>query len=635
VFWFLLSLSASFLAQHKPLIRDSTGATGPITDNDIRDDKNGSGIRALHVTASVPGAFRLQPITGRHRGNGRPTNLEEETARRTQDIDDYRAIELGRQSNINSVVLEATPVEGEDRRHMEQLIREEYLNSAVTGEVTTIPPTNNNLKRTIAILAVILVIGVVVVGIVVSVVVERDQQIPITAAPSTQQPTTTTMPSDGPTNMPSFQPSVAPSRSIANLNNGNVSEPHPLILGNAPLVNKLSNAADSFVLVECGAFSAQGQTSLWYSFRPTISGPVTLIVCNGTEATVEVQSYTGVAFGCPVIRISNGDMGNCDGLSVSWDAQIGSNYYASVSPPWTSNSTTEDDEFTIQLLDNDQCDHAIGPVTPTSVGIVMAYDTTNANIDREAGMCGGASASASPGVWYQVQGTGHPITASTCSDDPTFDTQLSVFQGDCGDLVCVNGNNNFCGNQSMVAWPSISNETYHVLVHGYDGASGAFNLTLSTDVPRKENDFCTSAVRLGVGDTAIFSFSGSSADPDLPVCQVDMLGVYDTGTTDDFPYGIWYSLLGTGLNISASMNVGTASPVMWAIYSGSACGSLSCLTTDVGPGSGCIGDADGYLSCQETRCISTKDGEVYYVFVSTSAIEHVDDEHRLTINVCE
>jgi hypothetical protein len=544
-------------------------------------------------------------------------------------------IDVERQS---SIILEATPVEEEDRLQMEQLIRDEYLNAAVTGEVTTIP-SNKNLKRNIVILAMILVIGAAV-GIVASVLVAQDQTIPltITAAPSTGQPTMTLLPSDEPSNVPSFQPSGAPSRSIANLNNGNISEPHPLIIGNSPLVNKLSNAEVSNVEMLCWNAYGGGQISLWYSFRPAISGPVSLIVCNNKEATVEVQSYLrGYSFGCPVTTTTNGrDMGNCGGLTISWDAQIGSNYYASVSPPLTSNSTTEDDdEFTIQLVDNDQCDHAIGPITTTSLAIVRAYDTANANIDSEAGTCGGASESTSPGVWYQVQGTGQAITASTCSDDPSFDSQLSVFQGDCGNLVCVGGNNDFCGNQSTVVWPSTINETYLVLVHGFNGASGAFNLTLSTDEPRKENDFCTSATALAVNDTVIFTLDGSSADPDLPVRFVGAsIGPDSQIVTADFPYGIWYSLLGTGLNISVSVGIiGTINPLKWSIYSRSTCNSLSCSQI-VGSDQYCNGDMFGLIACNEELCISTKEGEVYYIFVSAPAEENVIDEHSLTIGLC-
>jgi hypothetical protein len=547
----------------------------------------------------------------------------------------------------SSIILEATPVEEEDRLQMEQLIRDEYRNGAVTGEVTTVP-SNKNLKRTSVILAMILVIGVVVVvvGIVIGVVVgiavvTRDHTIPltITAAPSTGQPTMTLLPSDEPSNVPSFQPSGAPSRSIGNLNNGNVSEPHPLIIGNAPFVNKLSNAEVSNVEMLCGASYGGGQISLWYSFRPAISGPVSLIVCNNTEATVEVRSYLGGytnVFGCPVTTTTNErDMGNCGGLTISWDAQIGSNYYASVSSPWTSNSTTEEnDEFTIQLVDNDQCDHAIGPITPTSLGIVRAYDTANANIDSEAGTCGGASESTSPGVWYQVQGTGQAITASTCSEDPTFDSQLSVFQGDCGNLVCVGGNNDFCGNQSTVVWPSTINITYLVLVHGFNGASGAFNITLSTDVPRKENDFCTSATALAVNDTLAFTLAGSSADPELPVCKFGAQNVFDPQTKADFPYGIWYSLLGTGRNISASVSIGADSPVTWGIYSGNSCSSLSCAQ-NLGVDAFCYGDMFTFFACDQTACIPTKEGEVYYIFVSTPVLENVDDGLFVTIGSCD
>ena len=70
------------------------------------------------------------------------------------------------------------------------------------------------------------------------------------------------------------------------------------------------------------------------------------------------------------------------------------------------------------------------------------------------------------GKWYQVTGTGHQMTASLC-DYADFDTMLSVWTGDCSDLVCVGGNDYGCSwyySASTVTWYSSAGQTYYIFV---------------------------------------------------------------------------------------------------------------------------------------------------------------------------
>jgi hypothetical protein len=318
----------------------------------------------------------------------------------------------------------------------------------------------------------------------------------------------------------------------------------------------------------------------------------------------------------------------------------------------------EFDDFTIELVDNDQCQYAAGPITPTSSGAVLSYTTVHAKEDSSTSeamgtTCGGASASTnSPGIWYIVQGNGQALTASTCSEETTFDTQISVFRegsdGGCDSLQCVNGNNDFCGLQSTVVWPSVVNVTYYVLVHGVattandvtttsSTSSGAFTLTLSTDTPRAENDFCDSATLVGDGTDLTFAFSGSSADPDLTPCGDDGAVIEEAGTAD-FPYGVWYSIIGTGLPIAVTVSSTTTSPVTMNIYSPSdttgstsSCGGLSCVVHE--RSSGGVGSGV-FLQASDTACIPTTQGQVYYAFVSTESLEYIDEEHSLKVGSC-
>jgi len=63
--------------------------------------------------------------------------------------------------------------------------------------------------------------------------------------------------------------------------------------------------------------------------------------------------------------------------------------------------------------------------------------TVSATLDN-VGTCGTPNTAA--GVWYSVSGISGQITVDTCSPFSNFDTKISVFQGSCGILTCVDGN---------------------------------------------------------------------------------------------------------------------------------------------------------------------------------------------------
>ena len=75
-------------------------------------------------------------------------------------------------------------------------------------------------------------------------------------------------------------------------------------------------------------------------------------------------------------------------------------------------------------------------------------------------------------------GTGGDITVDTCAGT-TFDTKISVYTDGCDPVAttCVDGNDDFCGLQSLVTWTSSPGVEYLVLVHSYGGQTGDFTLT--------------------------------------------------------------------------------------------------------------------------------------------------------------
>lgn len=77
--------------------------------------------------------------------------------------------------------------------------------------------------------------------------------------------------------------------------------------------------------------------------------------------------------------------------------------------------------------------------------------------------CSFGRATNSAGLWYKLEGTGDEITASLC-DFADFDTQMTVWEGDCSSLVCVGGSDDGCGLRSRVSWQSTLGQTYYVFV---------------------------------------------------------------------------------------------------------------------------------------------------------------------------
>ena len=120
---------------------------------------------------------------------------------------------------------------------------------------------------------------------------------------------------------------------------------------------------------------------------------------------------------------------------------------------------------------NDDCANA----TAIACGAVASGTTLNATDDPTAPECG-TSVSA-PGAWYLFTGNGQQVIATTCPDTQ-YDTKLNVYTGDCGALVCVAGNDDVPGGGycSSVTFLATAGTGYRILVQGYNGATGPFDL---------------------------------------------------------------------------------------------------------------------------------------------------------------
>ena len=158
-----------------------------------------------------------------------------------------------------------------------------------------------------------------------------------------------------------------------------------------------------------------------------------------------------------------------------WPAEEGVTYYILI----YGNQAGSEGDFRITIERSDTRAPTPSPTYPIADGFAhpcfsasslfpgdMRVDSTAFRRDFPMDTCGNLVFNTSPGVWYEVAGTGNVLTASTCESTSNFDTQISVFRGSCFDDIfeCIDGNDQACGgDQSSVSWFSEIGTSYYVI----------------------------------------------------------------------------------------------------------------------------------------------------------------------------
>jgi hypothetical protein len=180
------------------------------------------------------------------------------------------------------------------------------------------------------------------------------------------------------------------------------------------------------------------------------------------------------------------------------------------------------------------------------------------------------------GVWYAVTGTGNTMTASTSNPGTDFDTKIQVFCNDCGELICVGGNDDVSDTnlQSTVEWCTSLGQTYYVLVGGFSGACGNLELTIddgsvcTTPPPcgAPVNDECEDRIAIPANGSATVNnclASDGADDPPVSCAATDGFGsVFFEFTADD-----------TSMRVRTDLNsvAGDADIVILAVDQGDPC----------------------------------------------------------------
>jgi len=220
----------------------------------------------------------------------------------------------------------------------------------------------------------------------------------------------------------------------------------------------------------------------------------------------------------------------------------------------------------------DTCDIALpiacgGSETGTTVGAT--------SIGAPAATCG--TTSGAPGVWYNFTGNGDIVTASLCNS--AYDTKIQVYQGSCGALTCVGGNDDSCGVQSETAFTSVVGIEYYIHVFGWGTSTGAYQLDITcvTPPPPPVNDDCANAVDLTVNNdlnctvvTAGTIAGGTSSVEPNASCG---------GTTNN---DVWYTFTATANlhNVSLENLVGSTTDMYMSIFEGTCAAFTEVMCSD-------------------------------------------------------
>jgi hypothetical protein len=318
--------------------------------------------------------------------------------------------------------------------------------------------------------------------------------------------------------------------------------------------------------------------------------PVTITGTNLASPSVSVSGTGVTVTGSPTVLFGNTQI---TGLSfvVAANATPG---FRNVVITNVSGTATGTGMFEVRAIipANDLCANAI-----TLGGLGNAVNGTTANA-AASGQTDCGTSDASPDVYYSFT----PVCTARYRFEtplvPAYDTVVSVHSGcpatlansmGCSDDYTVSNRG------SRVDVDLVAGTMYLVRVSGYQGASGAFQLTPSMLPPA--NNLCAGATAVPYGVTAFNSCSASSDGFTEPACS--------PGTT--FHNDLWYTFTASRSGRTTLSTCGTPFDTVFGVYANS-----------------CPAAANATLACNDDDCgtnsrvsFQASAGTIYYVRVGS------------------
>ncbi|MBT8272907.1 MAG: T9SS type A sorting domain-containing protein, partial [Bacteroidia bacterium] len=296
--------------------------------------------------------------------------------------------------------------------------------------------------------------------------------------------------------------------------------------------------------------------------------------------------------------VNNQDVGNVTTLDLG-PLSNDTTYYVTITPYNDNGSAIgcPETSFTTDLTPaNDLCGDALS----IACGDVVTGDTSFAtDTDEISPFCGITFQpdNNSAGVWYSFLGTGDFVTLDLGNSG--FDTRVVVYEGTCGALVCIDGDDDSGpGLTSELTFPSVAGTTYSIYVAGYGSSTGVFEMNITCSGP-PELPCDDNAPTIACGETVNGNTNGAPL--------YDYSGEDTCGTFVGNYAGLWYQFVAEGGDYTASTCNNANYDTKIIVYSGE-CPFLTCVDgNDDGPG--CAGFSS-FLQFPTTA------GTTYFIFVT-------------------
>jgi hypothetical protein len=375
-----------------------------------------------------------------------------------------------------------------------------------------------------------------------------------------------------------------------------------------------------------------GGHSVWYTWTPTVSGPVGVQSGSCFELDALVAVYTGPSVNSltPVASNASPSPPTCffsEGAQAEFEAVAGTTYRIAV-----DGRDGDQNAFHLKFNgppSNDDFANAteLSAATPVNVFATTKIAGKESGEPDHAGDPGGHS------VWFTWEpSASEPVRISTCSSASNLDAVLAVYTGNAVNaLTEVASNDEGPLNEGFPGCPWSDSEvridaeagtTYRIAVDGADGTSGRFSLRIRG---RPANDDFDSPQTLSPG---LPSFASQTNNE---------FATKESGEPDHAGnpggHSIWFSWTPSSsgpVRVSTCSTDDSLDPVM-AVYTGSELANLSLVAAnDDGPQSNCqSSDSEVILTAEAGTtyliAVDGKDGDEGRVSLSIEAPPANDD----------
>jgi hypothetical protein len=320
----------------------------------------------------------------------------------------------------------------------------------------------------------------------------------------------------------------------------------------------------------CG-FQNEGNET-YYVFQPTVSGNyfVSVDEFGGTSTTYEMRygECLGANWNC--LGIYSGSS-STDFIYLS----VGHVYVFCVDLQLSSASLGGSISIncTVPAPSNDECMNAQN----ISCGNSLSGTLNGATFDNVPNCL--SQGNGEDGVWYLLTGNNSYVTLSTCGGQMQFDSQISVYSGDCSNLSCVaaNDDNPLCesnGTSSFISFNAISGTNYFIRLHANTQPNMSYNFTLNCSCSAlcnaPVNDNCAQALTLGTVSSATCTGMQMTSTSCATPSNIQPNCFSSFNTLND----VWYTFTPVDGDIELVMNALASADIGVAVYSGT-CGNLT------------------------------------------------------------